>query len=206
MGEIIPGVAVVAVVLADRPPLPLAEVGSPFLPGDVRLTRVVQPFLLGDIHQRAHRSPPHMGSSRRSTHWPAASGFGRSRRERRRRTEHRAPAPALRDGEAARQANLPQMRHLRKLPWTRASAVTTGCGAALAGCQAGRTPNSRHILRRRRTCSCASERTSEALTDATSSSEILSRSRASARARASSALASSMRSAGMAISVTMATV
>ena len=61
------------------------------------------------------------------------------------------------------------------------------------------------ILRRRRTCSCASERTSEALTDATSSSEIFSRSRASARARASSALASSMRSAGMAISVTMAT-
>ena len=34
MCEIVPGVAVVAVVLADRAPLPLAEVRSPFLPGD----------------------------------------------------------------------------------------------------------------------------------------------------------------------------
>ena len=40
MGEIVPGVAVLAVVLTDRPPLPLAEVGSPFLPGDVRLARI----------------------------------------------------------------------------------------------------------------------------------------------------------------------
>ena len=41
MGEIVPRVAVFAVVLADRPPLPLAEVGAPFLPGDVRLARLV---------------------------------------------------------------------------------------------------------------------------------------------------------------------
>ena len=32
VGEVVPGVAVFAVVLADRAPLPLAEVGSPFLP------------------------------------------------------------------------------------------------------------------------------------------------------------------------------
>ena len=50
----------------------------------------------------------------------------------------------------------------------------------------------RYALRRRLTCSCASDRASEALTDATSSSEIFSRSRAAARSRASSALASSM--------------
>ena len=54
MGEVVPGVAVVAVVLADRAPLPLAEVGSPLLPGDVRLARLVQPLLLGDVDQRLH--------------------------------------------------------------------------------------------------------------------------------------------------------
>src|SRR2546425_7197103 len=59
MVEIVPGVAVIAVVLADRPPLPLAEVGAPFLPGDLRLARLVQPLLLGDIHQRGHCLPPH---------------------------------------------------------------------------------------------------------------------------------------------------
>ena len=52
-----------------------------------------------------------------------------------------------------------------------------------------------HDVRRRLTFSCASERASDALTDATSSSEIFSRSRAAARARASSAFASSMLSA-----------
>jgi len=54
MGEIVPGVAVIAVVLADRTPLPLAEVGAPFFPGDVCLARVVQSFLLGDIHHGVH--------------------------------------------------------------------------------------------------------------------------------------------------------
>src|SRR5882724_4021798 len=58
MGEIVPGVAIFAVVLADRTPLPLAEVGSPLLPGDVRLARLVQPLLLGDIDQRIHVLPP----------------------------------------------------------------------------------------------------------------------------------------------------
>jgi hypothetical protein len=32
--EVIPGIAVFAVVLANRAPLPLAQVGSPFLPRD----------------------------------------------------------------------------------------------------------------------------------------------------------------------------
>src|SRR3981189_3305215 len=54
MGEAVPGVAVIAVVLADRAPLPLAEVGAPFLPRDLRLSRLVQPFLLSDIHRRVH--------------------------------------------------------------------------------------------------------------------------------------------------------
>src|SRR6185503_9182277 len=58
MGEVVPGVAVLAVVLADRPPLPLAEIGSPFLPRDLRLARLVQPLLLGDIRQRDHSPTP----------------------------------------------------------------------------------------------------------------------------------------------------
>jgi hypothetical protein len=59
MGEVIPGIAAFAIVLADRAPLPLAQVGSPFLPGDLRLARVVQAFLLGDIHNvSGHFSAP----------------------------------------------------------------------------------------------------------------------------------------------------
>ena len=58
MGEIVPGVAVVAVVLPDRAPLPLAEVGAPLLPGEVRFARIVQPFLLSDIYDRVHDLPP----------------------------------------------------------------------------------------------------------------------------------------------------
>ena len=50
MGEVVPGVSVRAVVLADRPPLPLAEVGAPLLPGDSCLASVVQPLLLGGVH------------------------------------------------------------------------------------------------------------------------------------------------------------
>src|SRR5882724_9209770 len=49
VGEVIPGVAAFAVVLAHRPPLPLAQVGSPFLPGDLRLARLVQAFLYRDV-------------------------------------------------------------------------------------------------------------------------------------------------------------
>src|SRR5512134_3827252 len=51
MGEVIPGVAVFAVVLADRAPLPLAQVRPPFLPRDSRLARIVQAFLFSDIRE-----------------------------------------------------------------------------------------------------------------------------------------------------------
>src|SRR3984893_16282664 len=54
MSEIVPGVAVVAVVLPDRTPLSLAEVRPPILPWDVRLPRVVQRLLLSDIHHGVH--------------------------------------------------------------------------------------------------------------------------------------------------------
>ena len=46
VGEVVPGVAVVAVVLAHRAPLPLAQVGSPLLPGRAVRSRFVEPALL----------------------------------------------------------------------------------------------------------------------------------------------------------------
>ena len=52
VGEVVPGVAVLAVVLADRAPLPLAEIRSPFLPRDLRLARLVQTRLFRHIHDR----------------------------------------------------------------------------------------------------------------------------------------------------------
>src|SRR5687768_2606127 len=57
MVEIVPGVAILAVVLPDRPPLPFAEVGAPFLPGDTRLACIVQPFLFGDIRYSCAHLP-----------------------------------------------------------------------------------------------------------------------------------------------------
>src|SRR5262249_24097598 len=53
MGEIVPGVAALAVVLADGPPLSLAEVWSPPLPGDVLGADLVQTGVLG-----GHRGNP----------------------------------------------------------------------------------------------------------------------------------------------------
>src|SRR4030095_6477223 len=47
--EVVPRVAILAVVLTDRAPLPLAEVRSPFLPGDLRFARLVQPVLLSRV-------------------------------------------------------------------------------------------------------------------------------------------------------------
>ena len=72
MREVVPGVAVFAVVLADRAPLPLAEVGSPFLPRDLRLPRVVQSLLLRHVHDCSdHALPLLIGESEvRSTHHP----------------------------------------------------------------------------------------------------------------------------------------
>src|SRR5262245_55408838 len=46
MGEIVPGVAVLAVVLAHRAPLPLAEIGTPFPPLDPLLARLLEPPVL----------------------------------------------------------------------------------------------------------------------------------------------------------------
>src|SRR4029078_1474749 len=56
--EVVPGAAVGAVVLADRPPLPLPEGRSPFLPGGARLSRVVQPALLGAVLERSIHGRP----------------------------------------------------------------------------------------------------------------------------------------------------
>ena len=47
MAEIIPGVAVRAVVLAHRPPLPLAEIGAPFPPGLLLFPGFAQAIMLG---------------------------------------------------------------------------------------------------------------------------------------------------------------
>src|SRR4051812_21467815 len=50
MGEIVPRVAILAVVFADCAPLPLAQVRSPFFPRDSRVARVIQPFLFGNVN------------------------------------------------------------------------------------------------------------------------------------------------------------
>src|SRR4029077_5136366 len=49
MAEVVPGIAIFAVVLAHRAPLALAQIGSPFLPRDSRLARLVQAFLFRDV-------------------------------------------------------------------------------------------------------------------------------------------------------------
>ena len=50
--EVVPGVAVLAVVLADRPPLPLAQVRAPLLPRNAGLAGVVQALLLCAVVER----------------------------------------------------------------------------------------------------------------------------------------------------------
>jgi hypothetical protein len=50
VGEEVPGVSVLAVILAHGSPLPLAQVRAPLLPGDSGLTRIVQALLLRHIH------------------------------------------------------------------------------------------------------------------------------------------------------------
>ena len=47
--EMRPRIAIVALVLANRTPLALAEVWSPFLPGNAGFPRVVQPRLFCDV-------------------------------------------------------------------------------------------------------------------------------------------------------------
>ena len=60
VGEEIPGVTPLAVVLAHRPPLPLAQVGSPFLPGDLLLPSLFEADLF-----RAHKISSFLQPKRR---------------------------------------------------------------------------------------------------------------------------------------------
>src|SRR5262249_19936970 len=56
VGEIVPGAAVLAVVLAAGAPLPLGQVRAPSLPGNAARRRLFQPRRLG-----AHRPDPVLG-------------------------------------------------------------------------------------------------------------------------------------------------
>src|ERR1700749_2258242 len=49
MAEVVPGVSIFAVVLANRSPLPLAEVRSPLLPRNTLFARLIQSFLFVDF-------------------------------------------------------------------------------------------------------------------------------------------------------------
>src|SRR6516165_6260882 len=51
MGEVVPGITIFAVVLADRAPLALAEVWTPLLPRHSDLARFVETFLLGGFRR-----------------------------------------------------------------------------------------------------------------------------------------------------------
>src|SRR6185437_7741415 len=51
VGEIIPGIAVGAVILAHRAPLALGEVGSPFAPRGLAVAAIVEARLLGVLHR-----------------------------------------------------------------------------------------------------------------------------------------------------------
>ena len=52
MGEVIPGVAVLAVILPDGSPLAFAQVGPPFLPGGLLLASLFKSVLFGCFHCR----------------------------------------------------------------------------------------------------------------------------------------------------------
>src|SRR5206468_4958217 len=80
VGEVVPRIAVLAVVLAHRAPLPLAQVGPPLLPGDPGLPGVVQPLLLRDVVG--------MDGFLRSGCLPASISIGGSCRLPRRFTRH----------------------------------------------------------------------------------------------------------------------
>src|SRR5215472_13610921 len=43
--KVVPGIAIIAVILANRPPLPLAEIGTPLLPGHMGLAGFIQTLL-----------------------------------------------------------------------------------------------------------------------------------------------------------------
>src|SRR6516165_4126206 len=46
VSEIVPGIAILAVIFTYRAPLPFTKIGTPFLPGDAALTRFIQTSLL----------------------------------------------------------------------------------------------------------------------------------------------------------------
>ena len=52
MGEVVPGIAVGAVVLAHRAPLTLTQIRTPLLPRDPLFTGFIQPLLLIDFDVR----------------------------------------------------------------------------------------------------------------------------------------------------------
>src|SRR5262245_8252089 len=54
MGEVVPGVSVVAVVFPHRSPLPLAQVRAPFLPGDVLVVFFLQSDHLWNVSPLLH--------------------------------------------------------------------------------------------------------------------------------------------------------
>ena len=58
MGEIVPGVAILAIVLPDRAPLPLTQVGTPFLPWNSRIARIIQPLLFRSVDHLYHQDLP----------------------------------------------------------------------------------------------------------------------------------------------------
>src|SRR5215472_9305430 len=45
MRKVVPGIAIIAVIFANRPPLPLAEIGTPLLPGHMGLAGFIQTLL-----------------------------------------------------------------------------------------------------------------------------------------------------------------
>src|SRR5215471_9145828 len=47
--KVVPGIPVLAIVLAHGAPLPLAQIGPPFLPRNAQLASFVESFLLGDL-------------------------------------------------------------------------------------------------------------------------------------------------------------
>src|SRR5262245_3683033 len=69
VGEVIPGIAAVAVVLAHRTPLALAQVRSPLLPGNLLLTRLYKSHLFG-----SHRAPLSFGLEGYAKHGRVMAG------------------------------------------------------------------------------------------------------------------------------------
>src|SRR4029453_3291523 len=98
--EVAPGIAVLAVVLADGAPLPLTEVGAPFLPRRAGFPRLVQAFLFRNVQhvQFRHMNPfsesavsPPVASAQMSRTGPARRSTSPARS---RRFQDRGPSHA----------------------------------------------------------------------------------------------------------------